>query len=149
MTWRCERCGHLCDEDDLEIAEWNEWHPYGETYVPEHFDEPRCPECGSEQIYECDTITVLRKDPGRHAYVVEIENTLEALQKEVGGYIETLTLPGGAVAIVDEEGVLKDKPLNMTIRGHMIVGTIIFAGVDGDEFTDVPDSVCERLKGVR
>lgn len=32
---------------------------------------------------------------------IDIPNTLEALQKEVGGYIETLTLAPGVVMIVD------------------------------------------------
>lgn len=39
--------------------------------------------------------------------VKNIENTLEALQHEVGGYIETLTLTSDLVLIMDEEGCLK------------------------------------------
>ena len=35
---------------------------------------------------------VVRKEVGCNPQVVEIENTLEALQKEVGGYIETVTM---------------------------------------------------------
>lgn len=146
---KCERCGSIFDEDDLDYEEWDEFHPYGEGYVPEHWSEPRCPECGSAMVEECSMITVLKKEPGRRGYLAVIENTLESLQKEVGGYIETLTLPGGAVAIFDEEGVLKDEPLNMTVAGHMIVGNILFAGVDGDEFCDVPDACFETFKEAR
>lgn len=39
--------------------------------------------------------------------IKNIENTLEALQHEVGGYIETLTLTSDLVLIMDEEGCLK------------------------------------------
>lgn len=39
--------------------------------------------------------------------IKNIENTLEALQHEVGGYIETLTLTSDLVLIIDEEGCLK------------------------------------------
>lgn len=147
--WKCERCGEIFDEDDLDYEEWYERHPYGDGYASEHWSEPRCPVCGSAMVDECAMITVLKKEPGRRGYLTVIENTLAALQKEVGGNIETLTLPGGAVAIFDEEGVPKDKPLNMTVRGHMIVGTIIFAGVDGDEFTDVPNDCVKKFGEVR
>ena len=35
---------------------------------------------------------VIRKDPGKPPKLVEIPNTLKALQQAVGGYIETVTL---------------------------------------------------------
>ena len=38
---------------------------------------------------------------------IEIENTLEALQREVGGYIEVVNLGDNYVLICDEEGKLK------------------------------------------
>ena len=89
-----------------------------------------------------DKISVLRKAPGKAPERIEIENTLEALQWEVGGYIEAVTLPGkGAVVICDEEGRLKGKPANCRVCGILFVGTILIAGVDGEEFTDVPDGV--------
>lgn len=78
---------------------------------------------------------------------VEIENTLEALQKAVGGYIETITLSPECVMIVDEEGRLKGKPENIkaTQASSMnIVGDALVCGIDGEEFTDVPDHI-ERL----
>lgn len=80
---------------------------------------------------------------------IEIENTLEALQKEVGGYIETVTLVRGyAVMIVNEEGLLLGMPSNLTasaIAARKIVGTALVVGVDGDEFTDIPKDVERRI----
>lgn len=77
-------------------------------------------------------------------HVAYISNTLENLQKIVGGYIETVTLPHDVVIICDEEGMLKGKPHNCTIlpnrtfmRQHF-VGDIIAVGADGDQFADVP-----------
>lgn len=76
---------------------------------------------------------------------VEIENTLEALQAAVDGYIEAVTLvPGRAVMIVNEEGVLLGLPVNViasAVANTQIVGTAIVVGVDGEEFTDVPEDV--------
>lgn len=80
---------------------------------------------------------------------IEIDNTLEALQKAVDGYIETVTLIGGyAVMIVNEEGLLRGMPSNLTasaIAARKIVGTALVVGVDGDEFTDVPKDIKQRI----
>jgi hypothetical protein len=80
---------------------------------------------------------------------IEVENTLEALQKKVGGYIETLTLiPGKAVMIVNEEGLLLGFGLNSVaskIAGRKIVGPALIVGVDGEEFTNIPKGLARRI----
>ena len=67
-----------------------------------------------------------------------IPNTLKALQEAVGGYIETVTLCSDLVVICDEEGRIKGKPHCCNIGGVDFCGTVILAGVDGDEFADIP-----------
>ena len=72
----------------------------------------------------------------------EIKNDLRALQYAVDGYIETVGLKDGAVMIVDEEGLLKDKPYNTLaslIAGTCIYGTALIVGRKGDQFDDVPE----------
>ena len=80
-----------------------------------------------------------------------IPNTLKALQKAVGGYIETVTLDKGVVLICNEEGKIRDMPYNFTL-GRMVAinpsdeimmrnpifGTVIACGASGDEFADIP-----------
>lgn len=78
----------------------------------------------------------------------EIENDLRALQHAVDGYIETLGLQDGAVMIVDEEGLLKEKPYNALaslVAGTGIHGTAIIVGTDGEEFDDVPEGYLALL----
>lgn len=81
---------------------------------------------------------------------LNIANTLEALQAEVQGYIEAVTLvPDEAVMIVNEEGRLHQMPPNIiasAIAGIKIVGPAIVVGVDGDEFTDIPSEVARHIK---
>lgn len=76
---------------------------------------------------------------------IDIENTLEALQRSVAGFIETITLVRDRVVmIVNEEGVLLGLPVNViasAVANTQIVGTAIVVGVDGEEFTDVPEDV--------
>ena len=81
---------------------------------------------------------------------IEIENTLKALQKAVDGYIETVTLISGyAVMIVNEEGLLRGMPSNLTasaVAARKIVGPALVVGVNGDEFTDIPRDIEQRIK---
>lgn len=74
-----------------------------------------------------------------------IENTLEALQAAVDGYIEKVTLvPGRAVMIVNEEGLLRGlspNPIASAVANTQIVGPAVVVGVDGEDFTDIPEDV--------
>lgn len=78
--------------------------------------------------------------------VIEIANELEALQQAVGGHIETVTIATDCCLIVDEEGLLKGKPVNKLASTILpIVGDALVCGVDGDEFCDIPDSAIELI----
>ena len=82
---------------------------------------------------------------------IDIENTLEALQVAVGGYIETVTLAPGCVMIVDEEGLLKGKPENAKaseVSCMHIVGDALLCGVEEDEFADLPSHIIGLLEGM-
>lgn len=74
-------------------------------------------------------------DPPRHVW---ISDNLEALQRNVDGYIETVTLTEDLVVICNEEGRLMNLPYNCEVCGIEFVGTIIFAGIQGEEFADCP-----------
>lgn len=103
-----------------------------------------------------DYINVITKQPGQMFRARQIKNELEALQAEVGGYIETVTFnwvlerPRFVVSVLertrfvvicDEEGRLKGYEPNCRIGGVDFCGPIIICGVDGDEFTDVPAGI--------
>lgn len=88
-----------------------------------------------------EKIKVLVIEPGKNPEEREIDNTLEAMQEIVGGYIECVTLTTDLVVICNEEGRLLGLPYNCTICSVNFVGTIIMAGVEGDEFADLPASL--------
>ena len=83
-------------------------------------------------------ISAMVKRPGEPPRHVNISNNLEALQKNVEGYIETFTLADDLVIICNEEGRLMGLPHNCTVCGVDFVGDIVFAGVKGEEFADLP-----------
>ena len=85
---------------------------------------------------------MVTKEPGK-APVVEplFDNDLKAFQKAVGGYIKTVTLATDLVIICNEEGRLQGLPHNTTVFGVDFCGTIIAAGVKGEEFASIKASV--------
>ena len=89
----------------------------------------------------------IKFEPGKDPCLIEIENSLKALQKAVGGYIETVTFEEDACLIVNEEGMfLNLKP--QKIFGRTFLGNALIVGVKGDEFADVPECMI-RLVGTK
>lgn len=79
---------------------------------------------------------IIKRPDEKYGHVTNISDTLDNLQKTVGGYIETLTMPG-YVLILNEEGRINGSPYNCNIGGFGVYGTIIAVGAQGDEFADV------------
>jgi hypothetical protein len=76
---------------------------------------------------------------------IDMENSLEALQKAVEGRIENVTLITDLAAmIVNEEGLLLGMKRNVIasiIAGTEIVGPALIVGISNEEYCDVPDEV--------
>lgn len=90
---------------------------------------------------KADTIRVIKKDPGKAPVEVQIPNTLEDLQRAVGGYLEAVTYTRSCVILCNEEGRLMGMPYNTVLFGHKFVGPILLVGTKGDEFADCPITV--------
>ena len=87
----------------------------------------------------------LRKHVGGPWEVIDVENDIRALQYQVDGYIEVVTLCSSAAIIVDEEGLIKGKPFNTRIAGLNIVGTVLIVGTAYDDFCDVDTRILKYL----
>lgn len=83
-------------------------------------------------------IWVYVKHPGKKPHGEIIDNTLEALQKVVGGYIEHITIAANMAVICNEEGIIQGLPYNCHVAGVRLVGTIVFVGVRGENYTHCP-----------
>jgi hypothetical protein len=86
-----------------------------------------------------ETIKAIRMRPDEEPEEIQIENELRALQAEVGGYIETLPLGEGVIAVVNEEGKLEQLAPNCLLRGDLILGPILLVGVRGEDFCSIPE----------
>lgn len=80
-------------------------------------------------------LPVLIKESGTISEWKDSGDQLESLQKAVGGYIETVPVRPWrkVVMIVDEEGVLKGKGINVIaseMAGQTIVGDVVLMDID-------------------
>lgn len=89
---------------------------------------------------------IVKKEPGGKFYTKEIPNTLEAMQAEIGGYIECVTVDRTCCIVCDDEGRIKGLPFNVKLAGMNFVGPIMIVGTKEDEFCDVPKMVVEILE---
>ena len=85
--------------------------------------------------------------------VEEIENTLEAKQEIVGGYIEAVYPWEDEIALIcNEEGKINNLPLNRFLFDEdgnpvdYIAGTFLICGapIDSEDFTSVPDELIDK-----
>ena len=91
-------------------------------------------------------IQVLIKEPGKPAEMEPLfDNTLEAFQKAVGGYIEAVTISPNLVVICNEEGRLMGLEPNVVINGIDFVGTVIAAGVKGENFSSIKAAMVPKV----
>ena len=95
-------------------------------------------------------IKVVLVEPNEKAKVTEIENTLENLQKIVGGYIECVYPFEDNVGIIcNEEGKLIGLEPNRVLRDDngkavdIIFGTFIITGLTEDDFGSLTDEQAE------
>lgn len=82
---------------------------------------------------------IIKRPEEEFGHVCNISASLENLQKTVGGYIEAVPLTDKIVMICNEDGKLQHLEHNFHLPFDTMVGTVIICGVDGDEFSDIPE----------
>ncbi|MBQ2972389.1 MAG: DUF3846 domain-containing protein [Ruminococcus sp.] len=96
---------------------------------------------------------VLLVEPEKKPRVVEIDDTLEALQELVGGYIEAIYPFEDEVALIcNEEGKITGLPLNRALYSYegemyeIIAGNFFIIGApeDSEDFTSLTEEQIEK-----
>ena len=97
---------------------------------------------------------IIMVEPERSPYEVELEDSLRAMQRCVGGTIEAVYEPGGrdAALICNDEGKLLGLPLNRALRDEegeiydVIAGSFFVCGAppDSENFTSLTDEQVAR-----
>ena len=86
---------------------------------------------------------VLMYRTGQAPEVIEVDNELNCLQELVDGYIEVVGLGEGYLLVADEEGVLKNRPVNRVIKLNSFITTIqgdfFICKAEGEDFAGLTD----------
>lgn len=100
-----------------------------------------------------EKITVLVVEPNKKPYAAEIENTLEAKQKLVGGDMQAVRLNRDPIlAVCNDNGKLLGLELNRAIRNEdnkivdVLVGTFFICGIGTEEFCSLTPDQIEKYK---
>ena len=102
---------------------------------------------------ERTTIEVIMVEPGKRPRIEVMNDSLEAMQKAVGGYIEEYMPFEDDVALVcNEEGKMNGMPLNRAVYGEdgqimdIIAGPffIAYAPVESEKFLSMPDELRDK-----
>ena len=93
---------------------------------------------------------VIFKEPGKEPRTMVVPNELKVLQDLVRGYIETLKIADNVVMIFNEEGKLLDLAPNFFVGAiaDVILGPVVIAGEDGDEFTSLSEDNIAFISGI-
>ena len=100
-------------------------------------------------------ITVLLVEPGKYPKEIKIDDSLEAMQDLVGGYIEEYMPYEDEVAIIcNEEGKMNGLPLNRAIYSgdkemiDIICGEffVAYAPLESESFLSMPKDLMEKYR---
>ncbi len=85
-------------------------------------------------------ITVIFVEPNRLPYVAEIENTLEGMQRAVGGNIQCVPNDDKTLVVCNEEGKLERLAPNRMFGEHdILVGDFFVAGSAGEDMRSLTE----------
>ena len=102
---------------------------------------------------ERNSIEVIMVEPGKRPRIEVMNDSLEAMQKAVGGYIEEYMPFEDDVALVcNEEGKMNGMPLNRAVYGEdgqimdIIAGPffIAYAPVESEKFLTLPENLRKK-----
>ena len=108
-----------------------------------------------EKVEASEKISVILIEPGKYPKRIEIEDTLEAMQETVGGYIEEYMPFDDEVAIIcNEEGKMNGAELNRAIYSDdkemldIIAGKffIAYAPIESEKLLSMPKDLMKKYE---
>ncbi|MCD7920584.1 MAG: DUF3846 domain-containing protein [Clostridiales bacterium] len=110
-------------------------------------------ETKDERSVEREQISVLLVEPEKYPQIIQMENTLEAMQQAVGGDIQaTYPFEEPVCIICNEEGKLNGFPLNRALRDEdgqtydILAGNFLVVGLTEDDFGSLSPEHAEQFE---
>lgn len=93
-------------------------------------------------------IKAIMKKPFGQWWTIEVENSPEAFEKEIGGVMMTENMGDGIMLVCRQErGLLDDTKYNFTKGGYAYFGNVLLVSCVEGNFIDVPEGLIARLEG--
>lgn len=83
-------------------------------------------------------------EPNRPPYISEVENTLRAEQRAVGGRIEVIYNGDGTVIVCNSDAKLIGMEGNRRIGNSVIAGAFLILGLEGEGFRSLTEEETEK-----
>lgn len=106
-----------------------------------------------ERSLQKEQISVLLVEPEKYPQLIQMDNTLEAMQDAVGGYIQaTYPFEEPVCIICNEEGKLNGLPLNRALRDEdgqtydILAGNFLVVGPTEDDFGSLSPEHAEQFE---
>ncbi len=96
-------------------------------------------------IKEGINIRVIYKGVGERPNIVELPDSIRALQDSVGGAVEVNSITTDVAIISNAFALDRSLPYNCRLKGRDWYGPILFVGFDGDQFCSFPDKTAKAL----
>lgn len=130
----------LLDDGYIDKSESLDLNKYSLLEIMEMYD--------MEESEENKKLKIIYKEIGKDPVVMEIEDTLEAKQKLVGGLIEVVPYKEDLLLICNEEGKIMNLKPNIDIGYDYIAGNCFVVGDDWENegFKSVNDEQIEEIK---
>lgn len=95
-------------------------------------------------------LRIVLKKVGKNPEIMNIENTLDAKQKLVGGLIEVVGLTEDILLVCNEEGKLDNLLPNLMFNYDYIAGDCFFVGDDykNGDFKSLTDEQIEEIQDI-
>ena len=90
-------------------------------------------------------IVVATKKSGEDIVLESIDSNYDNLKDIIQGYLEVVHIDNELIFLCDEEGKLKNKPVNFIYNNDMIVGNVIFVRVKNGEFESITKTQFEKI----
>ena len=129
--------GHSMSVSDIAVTEDGTFYCDDSGFKKIEFDE-------NKTIPPENVLRAVYVEPNKPAYETEIENTLKALQRAVGGYIEAVSISDGISLVCNEEGKLDNLPGNRRIGNDIIAGAFVIVGNGEEDFRSLTHEETNR-----
>lgn len=131
--------GHSLSVSDIVVNESG-------AYFCNNFDFELVPFNQSLTQKPSNLLKIVYVEPHKEPYIAEIENTLKASQKAVGGYIQTVYNDDKTMIVCNEEAKLCGMEGNRRIgdSSTIIAGSFFVVGVGGENFKSLTDKKAQK-----